>query len=87
MSGVTPGDDRCPGNHRCCRYHTRLWADAKGRLNVRVNAQGWCGGIHLEARGAIVTAGKENYFQCLCSSTATGTMLDFTNVSLSYSGL
>ena len=46
-----------------------------------------CGGIHLEASGAIVTAGKENYFQCLCSSTAAGTMLDFTNVSLSYSGL
>lgn len=59
----------------------------KGRLNVRVNAQEWCGGIHLEVRGAIVTAGKENYFQCLCSSTAAGTVLGFTNVSLSYSGL
>lgn len=59
----------------------------KGRLNIRVNAQEWHGGIHLKVRGAIVTAGKENYFWCLCSSTAAGTVLGFTNVSLSYSGL
>lgn len=55
-------------------------------LSVRVNAQEWCGGIHLRVRGAIA-AGKENYFQCLCSSTAAGAVLGFTNVSLSYSGL
>lgn len=36
------------------RHHVTGRDAKKGRLNVRVNAQEWCGGIHLEVRGAIV---------------------------------
>lgn len=31
MSGVTLGDDRCPGNTGCHRHRTSLWVDAKGK--------------------------------------------------------
>ena len=58
MTGVLETRDAVDVTPDCGRMQ-------KGRLNVRVNAQGWCGGTHLEVRGAIVTAGKESCFQCL----------------------